>query len=1189
MAKKEREEVELAFNLELETRKAVRGLAVIEKVLRKTASRKVSLELDKKSFSSFKKGTQEYKKEIDSISKVIKDVGGAKNFKKATANLDKLQAAHSVFEKTLREESLKMGKAKQTFKEKMAKADNALVKETLEKQFKTEQKAFRRRLGAAKKNVTRERRDMAKNLSGGVSSLIFEKHTEMAEKQRKGAESREQGLSEMKTAEVGRELGESFGDSVQALAGKDLLGFAKGGMKISASMLRGAGKYGMLVGRNMQIKGAGMGGAGGAAMSGVGKMLGSIGPLVQTLSKLGPILGMAAGAFGSIFKLILDIEAAGKEMNKKILEGASISETFAANGSKAKFAYDGLASTLESIRDDATSMENVEWGLKAEDIISTTNALAQQGVSLESMRKAFANAGGSADASTRQIKGFGDMARMSFAYSKLMGISMQEITDMQGEMFTEMGQNLGGIQLQFARMTKDATESGIASNKFFSMLRGVSSDLGLYTTRIEQAASMLKLLGKSMNPREAQKFLAFTAQGFKQMSEEDRMRMVYMVGEKKVREIVSKDLESKTLKYYADLARASHMTVDEVTKAVKAGGADLEKVFSRVEAVGGAEQVGGLRDAGLQLGLNKASLKKGGVVGVADAAADSSMGAFVDLTRAMLEKNAGGTSLEKMTGLQLYAAKKASNVSREQFRQLIAVKQAVDRQRTTLVETLKTGSATEKKKLAELGLTTEESIAKASTQDVLESMSSADQKALADAADQKDYAKMSTEQTTTLLDKMDIIKDGIFNYLFKALKDIIAIAHSILRIIGKSTVSGSLEDARTKGNSDLIDKLKDVTNGQEGPAARQTMLLAVDKAISKVFASADENATGASGEAHFDLVMKSAMADLAKLFPKGFSERLTSVSQVTGVSDEKKSSISKALGDGKSFEDALAGANLSKSEMQAMVKQALWLQSKEDAGNAAYNVSGLSLASRGAEYMGGVPGTPSAVPGNTAPSAEQAERAAARNTGTVPTPEGTVPMVPMAPVVTSAPTIGVTAPVVNDPVTADLLDIQGRENVQSLQNLYDALRRRGIVIDKSQLSGPIKDTIRLGTLDAFREALFEQSVYSSPDSTALLQRMKESGFSGVSSMATKYEEAKDLKGNASGGTVVGVANGRAVIAARGEGLASVGKGEKIVPAGGGNGNITVNVNGIGGADLANHLKKKIAEGIYEYKRREKFQ
>jgi hypothetical protein len=99
--------------------------------------------------------------------------------------------------------------------------------------------------------------------------------------------------------------------------------------------------------------------------------------------------------------------------------------------------------------------------------------------------------------------------------------------------------------------------------------------------------------------------------------------------------------------------------------------------------------------------------------------------------------------------------------------------------------------------------------------------------------------------------------------------------------------------------------------------------------------------------------------------------------------------------------------------------------------------------------------------------------------------------------------------------------------------------------------------------------------------------MKNAGFSGVSNMASSYEE---LHANASGGHVVGVADGRAVIAARGEGLASVGKGEKIVPSGGGGGNnITVNVNGIGGADLANHLRKKIAEGIYEYKRREKFQ
>jgi hypothetical protein len=82
-----------------------------------------------------------------------------------------------------------------------------------------------------------------------------------------------------------------------------------------------------------------------------------------------------------------------------------------------------------------------------------------------------------------------------------------------------------------------------------------------------------------------------------------------------------------------------------------------------------------------------------------------------------------------------------------------------------------------------------------------------------------------------------------------------------------------------------------------------------------------------------------------------------------------------------------------------------------------------------------------------------------------------------------------------------------------------------------------------------------------------------------------------LKGHASGGMVTGVSNGLAqVTAAAGEGLASIGKGERIIPRGGGTGSTVVNlhVDGLGGEDLARYLKGRVNDAIYEYKRRERF-
>ena len=81
-----------------------------------------------------------------------------------------------------------------------------------------------------------------------------------------------------------------------------------------------------------------------------------------------------------------------------------------------------------------------------------------------------------------------------------------------------------------------------------------------------------------------------------------------------------------------------------------------------------------------------------------------------------------------------------------------------------------------------------------------------------------------------------------------------------------------------------------------------------------------------------------------------------------------------------------------------------------------------------------------------------------------------------------------------------------------------------------------------------------------------------------------------LKPNAAGGLVTGTQGGLAMVtAAAGEGLASVGPGERIVPQGGG-GNLLmqINVQGVGGKDLARIIEAKVADGVYEYKRKERF-
>jgi hypothetical protein len=175
------------------------------------------------------------------------------------------------------------------------------------------------------------------------------------------------------------------------------------------------------------------------------------------------------------------------------------------------------------------------------------------------------------------------------------------------------------------------------------------------------------------------------------------------------------------------------------------------------------------------------------------------------------------------------------------------------------------------------------------------------------------------------------------------------------------------------------------------------------------------------------------------------------------------------------------------------------------------------------------------------------------------------------------------------------------------QQTQQALEQSGIKIAPATLKEEAKG-MEASMLSALRIALFEFYMYNGTDRNTLLSAMSAGGVTDSRDVAKRYGAAtaetggtagalKDvgtkpvvLGPTARGGMVTGIASGIAVVAAQGEGLASVGRGERITPASGGaaGGGVHVSVNGIGGPDLARLIEGKVVEGIREYKRREKF-
>jgi hypothetical protein len=1242
----DREQIELAFNIELETRRLTGEIAKVDREIKRMVSRKLPLKaFDKKSVAEFDKAVGQANKDL----KALQGSLGRKALTKEFAAVEK--ATNRLYDSMLRE-TTRLGKVRRKIEsdladfrkkneEEISRARTTEEKEFLKEYLKLQEEGLKERLrkeeAASQKSLRKSKRALRRRreelLKGAGKRGAAE---EVATRTRKAKETQE-ALRGVLGHKTGEEIGEGIKDILSSMSGKDLAGVGKAGVKLSSDLLKGLGKGTVKLGDKLATQGAGMGGRFGGALEGVGGLMKSMGPIIGTVAKLGPVLSAAASILVSIVKLMVDVEAQAKGFNKQILEGASTAETLYHNAGKSGAAFKDLDRTLDNIRDEATDVaENMKWGMKAENVIQVTNAFAQQGVTLESLKQSFKNAGDAAEESGAQIQGFGELARMSFAYSRLMGVSLQEITDLQSEMFTELGTSLSGMKLEFAKMTKEATESGIATNKFFSILRSASTDLSLYTTRIGQAAVMLKLLGKVMNPREAQKFFQTATQGLKQMSEEDRLRMTLLAGEGKMRSIVTKDIQRKSDLMAADIKSAvggaTEKSAEDITKmmegARKGSKADYEGLVAIIEKAP-KEMQGGFKSALSEIKMDTNALVKGGIMGLQEAASNLSAAGALTATKAALQRFGGGKKLRDMTGMQAFAARKAAGVSLEQFRAQAKLESAVDDQREEMARLLDKPldqlTEDDKKALARmkiLHLDNKKTLKEADDADIIAAMEKGQQEALAEAAEQKDYAAETFKATTSMLDKVDMVIEGIFEYLYVALKDIIADLNEFINmmassplfkipaaVLGKKTEKDEgrqaldvLRKGQTDKNAPIVKALRTAVI-KEGPGdAKSRMIGALGPALSKGIGESMKKDAG-----------KSIMDDLQTLTAKGVLEgpRAADIAQMSGVGGSTLKIFEDALKAGKTFQKAAGEAGFTAEDYQKILQKSVWAMKPSEIAEIFPNLktvqAGMGGAAAAPAKVEAPPGAP--PPPTTTGQAASTQKSAAPGTGgagaavqaqtAAAAPPGAPPITPGAP---AAPG-GINLPSLPDEqkmtqTVMEQIDFTGDATVNSLHDLWKALRMKGIKLDRTQLEGEYKEVIRKGSLEAIREALFEYALYTG---TSTLQKMQQSGVDEVAAMADKFEEDQKKKASfvnplapkAEGGLVTGIAGGKAVFAPPGEGLTSIGPGERITPAGGGGGGtggaIHLHVSGLGGADLANYLRDKIAQGVYEYKRREKFQ
>lgn len=976
--------------------------------------------------------------------------------------------------------------------------------------------------------------------------------------------------------ESAKELGDTLKETLSAVfesrdVKKALEGSAKSlvkGLKLSSAAGLKLGNVGTGLHARGKERGGMAGGlmqAGGMGMKGVGAMMGGIKPLVDMLTKLGPILGAIGGAVVGIVKLFLDADAKVKDFNKEILASSGNVDFLTRSAGNTNVAFNNMSDTLDGVWKAATAFDNINLGITPDDYKAIINALGQEGASLGRIGSEAAHAGKSVEAFTS------DLAHVSVAYSRAFGVPLQEINTLQAEMMTEMGSSLDDTTLAFQQMTKAAEDSGISANKFFGMIRGVSQDLSLWGTRMEDAVKLLGRLGQVMNPRNAQKFMQTAAQGLKNMGRTERLRLSLLTGQGKMGKLVDRDIKRK-----ADgLAKSFGMTGEEVMKKIssKDGRGELEGKIQKMDP----SQQGALREALIDAQL-QAERRKKGTFGTATAARTLGPAAALEAMQGALVKFGGGKKLSDIVGT-IGGEMMAENlgISEEQMDQMAHFEASIDNQREVLKKQLMEGTEAQKQAardaLKQAGVQGKDdkdlakNVDEAGYDQIMDTLSDGDKLEAQGASKAEIMSQHQADLQTSMLSKLQAILDWLMNQLYNVLNGIWD------TILDFPFVGGDAKRKRKLGGGLTADLEKVLTSQDPAKAMSQS------DSWKEMMASLKSAAGDPARQKQFQDAMTAMadkiggprMADAAKMAgidPKKISAAMENLPEL--VIDKYTGKVSQNSEDARNSAMAKNMLKLFTPDelTKVMEKATVWT------GSAMDKVEGVAA---GRQALGLSVPPPSAGGG-----------AAVKPAGGGPAATPTAPP--------ESPAVKDTAVAAQDnlSLTKDQLG-----TMQSIDSQMDKFK-----MDTSFLSGPYSKAIEGSVLKAVRTALFEYYMYKDLDQSSVLGAMRNNGLtpgtigstlvdhslrSGLAAQDTVSTLGK-APANASGGLVTGVDGGMAMItAAAGEGLASVGRGEQIMPRGGGGmPPVSVTVNGVGGNDLARIIETKVIDGIHEYKRKERF-
>lgn len=303
-----------------------------------------------------------------------------------------------------------------------------------------------------------------------------------------------------------------LGDFLSKLKSRDLKGIGES--------LSKAGDFGRtLEGRGTQ-KGAG---AGAKAFGMIGKLLKSFGPALR-------ILGALAKGFANVVSFLIDVESAGKQLNKAFLDSASGADALVNTIGDESV---NLNTSLRDIREGVNDLYLSQGlGVTAEAAMGMVAEFQAAGITLKEMKGAMTDA---KDSEAAYVKVIQHMT----AQQRILGASVEDVASIT----ERYGYSLEDIAVRFAAITDQAMQSGFGVKRFYSMVLQATTGMGVYNTRIEEAAFFATRLGKILGARglEESGLLKKLAQGFKGQGVKENYKAMMMMGDKARKEIFSQE------------------------------------------------------------------------------------------------------------------------------------------------------------------------------------------------------------------------------------------------------------------------------------------------------------------------------------------------------------------------------------------------------------------------------------------------------------------------------------------------------------------------------------------------------------------------------------------------------------------------------------------------------------------------